>query len=77
MNARLDDMVQSIRDGACTKSVGVLSSGERCYVALAAGRYDLLPDGDADPIEAWYRLDSDWRAGVCQWRAWPETYARG
>lgn len=77
MNARLDNLVQWIRDGAGVESVGVLSSGERCYVALAAERYDLLPHGEADPIEAWYRLDADWRAGVCRWRGWPESYAHG
>ena len=77
MNTRLDDLVQSIRNGSGAESVGVLSTGERCYVALAVGRYDLLPHDDADPIEAWYRLDVDWRAGVCRWRCWPESYARG
>ena len=29
-----------------------MSTGERCYVALAAGRYNLFPEAYADPMEA-------------------------
>jgi len=77
MNARLDELVQRILDGGGAESVGVLSTGERCYVALAAQRYDLLPAAYADPIEAWHRLDTGWRLGVCAWRDWPRSYAAG
>ena len=76
MNDRLNDIVQNILDGK-TASVGVLSTGERCFVAIAANRYDLLPSSYADPIEAWQRLEPEWRAGVCEWRGWPRGYANG
>lgn len=76
MNERLRNIVEDIRDGEAG-SVGVLSTGERCFVALAANRYDLLPASYADPIEAWLRLEPEWRAGVCEWRGWPRSYALG
>ena len=75
MIERLDSLVEGIRDNGDTSLLGVLSTGELCYVALASARYDLLPRSYADPIEAWHRLDSKWRLHVCQWRGWPENYA--
>ncbi len=77
MNDRLNTMVQHLRGGGCSASIGPLSTGERCYVALAAGCYDLLPAAYDDPIEAWQRLNPDWRLAVCEWRGWPENYAVG
>lgn len=77
MNEWLDGLVQHLRDGGDAPQLGVLSTGERCFVALAANCYDLLPPAYADPIEAWYRLDSDWRLAVCNWRGWPSHYAEG
>ncbi|MCF7985791.1 MAG: hypothetical protein K9L70_15425 [Thiohalocapsa sp.] len=74
---RLDGLVQELADGADGAEVGVLSTGEACYVALAAGRYDLLPETYRDPIAAWYRLGPDWRRRVCEWRDWPESYVGG
>ncbi|MBK1735577.1 hypothetical protein CKO15_09830 [Halorhodospira abdelmalekii] len=52
-----------------------LSTGERCYVALATGCYELLPIGYRDPLEAWHRLDGHWQAAVCQARGWPLAWA--
>ena len=54
---------------------GLLSTGERCYVALAAGRYDLLLATCEDPIEAWHRLDTRWRGEICRRRGWPAEWA--
>jgi len=76
MNERLDAMVEAIVKGKDDDCVGVLSTGERCFVALAAARYDLLPAAYDDPIEAWNRLDHEWRGQVCEWRGWPRNYAR-
>lgn len=76
MTARLDGMVQTILNGKDESFVGVLSTGERCFVALASKRYDLLPANYADPIEAWHRLDGEWRRLVCEWRGWPNSYAQ-
>lgn len=74
MNRRLETIVEGIRhDGAPV--VDALSCGEWIYVALAAGRYDLLPEACPDPVEAWYRLNTDWRRAICQWRGWPEEWA--
>ena len=74
MNERINDIVQDVLEGEAD-CVGVLSTGERCFVALAANRYDLLPAAYSDPVVAWYRLDRRWRAGVCQWRGWPCRFA--
>jgi hypothetical protein len=76
MKARLDRMVQTILNENDDAFVGVLSTGERCFVALATGRYDLLPGNYADPIEAWNRLDAELRPLVCRWRGWPDGYAQ-
>ena len=76
MKARLDGMVLAILNGNDDTFVGVLSTGERCFVALATGRYDLLPGNYADPIEAWNRLDAELRPLVCRWRSWPDSYAQ-
>ena len=77
MIERLDKLVEHIRVDGDAGVVGVLSTGESCYVALAAERYDLLPHSCEDPIEAWYRLDDDLRRNVCLWRGWPGSYAHG
>jgi hypothetical protein len=77
MNSYLNNLVQTIRNGGDDSPVGALSTAELCFVAIAAERYDLLPATFGDPIEAWHRLDPDWRLAVCGWRGWPETYAAG
>ncbi|MBK1727097.1 hypothetical protein [Halorhodospira neutriphila] len=77
MSERLSPLVELLRAGGEAGAAAGLSVGERCYVALAAGRYDLLPAAYADPVEAWHRLDVSWRAAVCQARGWPEEWARG
>lgn len=78
MNARLERIVDTLRRGIGADQeaelVGVLSTGERCYVALAARRSDLLPAAYGDPIEAWHRLDTDWQRGVCRSNGWPESW---
>jgi hypothetical protein len=76
MNVQLDRMVQAIVNQKQADFVGVLSTGERCFVALASNRYDLLPASYADPIEAWNRLEPDLRRQVCEWRGWPNRYAQ-
>lgn len=75
MSERLSHLVDLLHAGGDAGVVAGLSAGERCYVALAAGRYELLPRGYADPIEAWSRLDAPWRAAVCRARGWPEEWA--
>lgn len=77
MNVRLKRLVEHITDGGDADAVGVLSTGERCFVALAANRYDLLPADYSDPIDAWFRLNPDWRVGVCEWRGWSRDYVYG
>ena len=54
---------------------GMLSTGERWYVALAAGRYDLLLATREDPVEAWHRLDTHARGVICRRRGWPAEWA--
>lgn len=75
MNERLNSVVEGLREdlpGASAELAG-MSSGEVCYIALAARRYDLLAS-HVDPLEAWYRLPPEWRAAVCRWRGWPEEW---
>jgi len=74
MSERLHALVNHILNGSDEDVIGVLSTGERCFVALAANRYDLLPDSCRDPIEAWHRLDHEEQVGVCLWRGWPRGY---
>lgn len=78
MNARLEHIVDTLRRGLGADQeaelVGVLSTGERCYVALAARRPDLLPAPYDHPVEAWHRLDADWQRGVCRRNGWPESW---
>ncbi len=50
MRKDLDQIIKAIRSGEAV-GIGGMSNGERCYIALATGRYDLLP-ADTDPIEA-------------------------
>ena len=54
---------------------GLLPVGERGYVALAAGRYDLLMATHEDPIETWHRLDPHARGEICRRRGWPAEWA--
>lgn len=79
MNARLEDIIATLRRGVSLGKeadlIGVLSTGERCFVALSIRRLDLLPVAYANPIEAWHRLDSDWQRGVCRHNDWPESWA--
>ncbi|WP_445005167.1 hypothetical protein [Halomonas mongoliensis] len=78
MNARLEGIVDTLRCGVSAEQeadlVGVLSTGERCYVALAARRADLLPEAYWHPVEAWHRLDADWQRAVCRHNDWPESW---
>jgi hypothetical protein len=77
MNERLEALVGRCREAGpawCAGQLHGLSDGERCFVALAAGRYGLLRDPE-DPVEAWHRLPPHWRAEVCAWRGWPEEWA--
>jgi hypothetical protein len=65
--AYVEILASRLRDGDDTayESLGVLSTGERIFVCLAAGRLELLTDIHYDRIdEAWRRLDPDWRQAV-------------
>ncbi len=79
MNPRLEDIVGTLRQGVGREKegelVGVLSTGERCYVALAAHRNDLLPAAYHHPVEAWHRLDADWQRALCRRNDWPASWA--
>ena len=74
MSVRLYALVKQVLDNDVEKLVSGLSSGERCFVALSANRYDLLPSFYRDPIKAWHRLDKQQQVGVCVWRGWPRQY---
>ncbi len=74
MSEQLYSLVKQIIDNDVESLVSGLSSDERCFVALSANRYDLLPSFYRDPIKAWHRLDKQQQAGVCVWRGWPRAY---
>ncbi|MEO5344104.1 MAG: hypothetical protein H7842_12355 [Gammaproteobacteria bacterium SHHR-1] len=75
---RLDAIIQRVQtEPAADLRVGNLSTGERIYIALSLSRPELLPFPFRDPIEAWHRLDADWRREVCAWRGWPQEWAHG
>lgn len=66
---RLDDIAEAIRRGVegARDQVGVLSTGERIYVALAAN--DMSIKSDYTIVEAIARLgDDDVRALVQRWQ---------
>ena len=77
MMQRLDYIVHQALKGAddalMVALIHPLSTGERCYIALAANRADWLPD-TYDALAAWHRLDDDWQLGLCRWRGWPEEW---
>jgi hypothetical protein len=75
MNPYLNHLVEQLAGGCDGSIVGPLSTGECCYVALASNRYELLPAFYLDPVEAWFRLEPEWRLGVCERRGWPRSYA--
>ncbi len=77
MSEPLHAIVKQILDNDDEKLVRLLSINERCFVAIAANRYDLLPSIYRDPIEAWYRLGRHEQVGVCVWRGWPRNYVEG
>ncbi|TCP13795.1 hypothetical protein EV683_10540 [Crenobacter luteus] len=63
---RLDSIASEARNGIGDR-VGVLSTGERLYVALAANRLDLMPDYTI--AQALARLDDgDIDELITRWR---------
>ncbi len=65
----LDDVAQDAWHGKYER-VGVLSSGERRYVALASGRMRELCPGDSIPY-AMSSLDAEWVAHMAEkWKNW-------
>ncbi len=61
LRARLVDLVRGVE--ADPASLGVLSTGEACAVALLLDRLDLL-DGDSHPLDVLDRLGPEWENAV-------------
>ena len=76
MYERLSSMARRLRKGqkVAADRWQKLSMVEQCAVALAAGRYDLLPETCPDPVEAWHHLPAEWQLSVCFHRGWPEQW---
>jgi hypothetical protein len=61
-------------------SIGVLSTGEACAVALLLGRLDLLDDYYKHPLDALERLGPEWEKAVrdlhrsAEWRQLRDTH---
>lgn len=75
MKEQLNKVVEAASAAEASLLAGGLSEGERCYVALASGCYELLPISFEDPLEAWHRLDGYWQSAVCKARGWPLSWA--
>lgn len=56
---RLNVMVLAVAKGNLS-AFGAISTGEACYVALAANRMDLLAKMDYTVSEALARISSEW-----------------
>lgn len=73
-NPQLDQLDEIAREAWAGNydRVGVLSTGERLYVALASGRMRELVPGDSIPY-AVDRVGPEWMAHMLQmWRATPQ-----
>lgn len=67
----LDEIAREAWDGDYRR-VGVLSTGERLYVALASGRMRELAPNDSIPY-AVERVGGEWMAHMIEvWRATPQ-----
>lgn len=65
---RLNELALKLAKGG-EKGFGVLSTGEKCYVGLAANRIDLLKQHGYTITEALDRIGPDWiRALLISWR---------
>lgn len=56
---RLNELVLAVAKGDLS-AFGVISTGEACYVALAANRMDLLEKMDYTIPEALARISNEW-----------------
>ena len=73
---RLDDIVERVAKGD-ERGFGCLSGGERVYVALAANSQRLLDEENYTMVQAWLRLDQDWRQHLVRtWRSFDPDYFR-
>jgi hypothetical protein len=61
LRARLVDLARGVE--ADPASIGVLSTGEACAVALLLDRLDFL-DGDSHPLDVLDRLGLEWENAV-------------
>jgi hypothetical protein len=62
LRARLVELARSV--DANPASIGVLSTGEACAVALLLGCLDLLDSGDRHPLDVLDRLGPEWEKAV-------------
>jgi hypothetical protein len=60
--ARLVELASNV--DADSASIGVLSTGEACAVALLLGRLDRLDDSYKYPLDALKRLEPGWEKAV-------------
>jgi hypothetical protein len=62
LGARLVELARSV--DADPASIGVLSTGEACAVAMLLGRLDLLDGDDRHPLDVLDRLGPEWEKAV-------------
>jgi hypothetical protein len=62
VRARLVELACSVDPAPA--SIGVLSTGEACAVALLLGRLDLLDRDDKHPLDVLERLGPEWEKAV-------------
>ena len=64
----LDEITRDLQQND-DRRFGVLSTGEKLYVALAANRHDLLKELDYTVVQAMARLEGQWlQELVARWQ---------
>jgi hypothetical protein len=70
----LDAIAMQVIAGDATHT-GVLSTGERLYVALSANSAALLKEAGYTIVEAIMRLDTDWRKELIRRWQYPDRHS--
>ncbi|WP_445005166.1 hypothetical protein [Halomonas mongoliensis] len=56
--------------------LGEMTEEQRCITALQLDRYDLIPEGRGNPIEAWFSLDANKQRSICNAKGWSPFWAQ-
>jgi hypothetical protein len=72
-------IIQKVRDGVDEDQLqswlADMTEEQRCITALQLDRYDLIPEGRGNPIEAWFSLDANKQRSICSAKGWSPFWA--